>query len=159
MGEPNAQEPAETSVKTQFVKVLHIKFEHIAWLIRVCNYVLIFAAVLYCLTLLFCLKISLLGRLGGINHISRAFLLSLVVVLFVLPWQKFFGGIVTGADLFTRRTVECTCELSAAMISRVIALYYLRFCGLWVFALIMLILAHSRSIRWAKATLRRLGVM
>jgi hypothetical protein len=157
-GEPNAQEPEKTSVRTQFVRVLPIKFEHIAWLIRVCNYVLIFAVVLYCLTLLFCLKISLLARLGGINHVSRAFLLSLIVLVFVLPWQKFFGGIATGLIYTPKELIDAHTNIQGSKIPN-IALYYLRFCGLWVFVFIMLFLAQSRSIRWAKATLRRLGVI
>ncbi|MHC4666008.1 MAG: hypothetical protein ACYS9T_08645 [Planctomycetota bacterium] len=49
-----------------------IEFRHLAWLIRLLDFVLILAAMLYCLTMLFSLKISLLGRLGGINHISLA---------------------------------------------------------------------------------------
>jgi hypothetical protein len=47
--------------------------------------------------MLFALKVSMLGKLGGINHISRAFFLSLVMVVLLLPWQRFFSGIVAGA--------------------------------------------------------------
>ena len=55
---------------------------------------------MYCLSLLFSLKVSLMGRLGGINHISRAFFLSLAMFVLVLPWQKFFSGVVAGV-IFT----------------------------------------------------------
>ena len=139
-------------------KVLHIKFEHIAWVIRVCNYVLIFAITMYCLTMLFCLKISLLGRLGGLNHISRAFLLSLVVFVLVLPWQKFFGGIATGLIYTPSELIDTHATIQGDKIITV-ALHYLRFCGLWVVVMAVLIFSQVRSIRWAKATLRRLGVM
>jgi hypothetical protein len=153
--EPNkAQQPP----KREFVKVLHIKFEHIAWLIRVCNYVLLVAATLYCLTLLFCLKISLLGRLGGINHISRAFLLSLVVLILVLPWQKFFGGIAAGLIYTPKDLIEAHNQIQGGKIIS-IALYYLRYSGLWVVVMAILIFSQVRSMRWAKATLRRLGVI
>ncbi|MHC4239093.1 MAG: hypothetical protein ACYSUC_04970 [Planctomycetota bacterium] len=77
-----------------------IEFRHLAWLIRLLDFVVILTAMLYCLTMLFSLKISLLGRLGGINHISRAFFLSLIFVVLLLPWQKLFGPVVKGA-IFT----------------------------------------------------------
>jgi len=144
--------------KMELGRVLHIKFEHIAWAIRVCNYLLIFAVTLYCLILLFCLKISLLGRLGGLNHISRAFLLSLIVLVLVLPWQKFFGGIVAGLIYTPSELIDTHANIQGDKIIN-IALYYLRFCGLWVVVMAVLIFAQVRSIRWAKATLRRLGVM
>jgi hypothetical protein len=153
--EPNqAKQPA----RTEFVKVLHIKFEHISWLIRVCNYVLLLVLTLYCLTLLFCLKISLLGRLGGINHISRAFLLSLIVLVLVLPWQKFFGGVAAGLIYRPKELIEAHTQIQGSKIIN-IALYYLRYCGLWVVVMAILVFSQVRSIRWAKATLRRLGVI
>jgi len=154
----NSTEQAAPAGKTEFVKVLHIKFQHIAWLIRVCDYVLVFVAALYCLTLLFCLKISLMGRLGGINHISRAFLLSLVVLVLVMPWQRFFGGIAAGAIYAPKELIDAHSQIQGSTIID-IALYYLRFCGLWVVVMAVLIFSQVRSIRWAKATLRRLGVI
>jgi hypothetical protein len=154
-----AAEPNQTAQgKLELGKVLHIKFEHIAWVIRVCNYLLIFAAVMYCLTLLFCLKISLIGRLGGLNHISRAFLLSLVVLVLTLPWQKFFGGIAAGLIYTPTELINAHADIQGGKVIN-IALYYLRFSGLWVIVLAVLIFSQVRSIRWAKATLRRLGVM
>jgi hypothetical protein len=153
--EPNQAAPAG---KMEIGKVLHIKFEHIAWLIRICNYLLIFVITLYCLTLLFCLKISLLGRLGGLNHISRAFLLSLVVFVLVLPWQKFFGGIAAGLIYTPSELLDVHTKIPGSKIIN-IALYYLRFCGLWVVVMAVLVFSQVRSIRWAKATMRRLGVM
>jgi hypothetical protein len=152
--EPN--QPA--SGKLELGKVLHIKFEHIAWIIRVCNYLLIFTVTMYCLTMLFCLKISLLGRLGGLNHISRAFLLSLIVLVLVLPWQKFFGGIAAGLIYTPTELINAHADIQGGKVIN-IALYYLRFSGLWVIVMAVLVFSQVRSIRWAKATLRRLGVM
>jgi hypothetical protein len=31
--------------------------------------------------------VSLVGRLGGINHISRAFVLALITAVLLIPWQ------------------------------------------------------------------------
>ena len=108
--------------------------------------------------MLFSLKVSLLGRLGGINHISRAFFLSLTFLVLLLPWQRFFGGVVAGAiytpgELLRWYTVETTGGIFG------IIFYYLRFTGYWLLVVLLLIFAQLRSARWAKATIRRLEVI
>jgi len=138
--------------------ILGVKFEHVAWLVRLFNFVLVPSAALYCLTMLFCLKVSLVGRLGGINHISRAFFISLVTVVFLLPWYKLPSGAFVGAlygpgELACCGTAE-TCKEFATMI-----LHYLRFSGLWVLVVLLLIFSQIRSARWAKTILRRLEVV
>jgi len=134
------------------------KFKHWALLIRIVDFILILAAVLYCLTMLFSLKVSLLGRLGGINHISRAFFLSLLMLVLILPWQSFFAGVVVGliytpGELLSRySTVETSGFFGTVF-------YYLRFVGYWLLVLLLLIFSYLRSCRWAKAILRRLEVI
>lgn len=134
-----------------------IKIKHVNWVIRLCNFVLILAGIVYCLTMLFSIKISLIGRLGGINHICRAFFLSLVMLVLLLPWQNFFDSIVMGAiytpDELARR---CTAE-STGIFSTIF--YYLRFTGLWVLVVLLLVFSQLRSSRWTKAILRRLEVI
>jgi len=157
--EPN--QPAEAALQQpqqQPSPRFGIKFEQLAWLIRFLNFVLIPAAILYCLTMLFSLKVSLLGRLGGINHISRAFFLSLAFLVLLLPWQRFFGGVVFGAmytpgELVRWYTVETTGGIFG------IVFYYLRFTGYWLLVVLLLIFAQLRSSRWAKAILHRLEVI
>jgi hypothetical protein len=78
--------PDEDDQESQFLAT--VDFKYAKWIIRALNFVLIFAGMLYCLTLLFALKVSLLGRLGGINHICRAFFLSLVFV--VRRWSLWY---------------------------------------------------------------------
>ncbi|MHC4334065.1 MAG: hypothetical protein ACYSUP_08720 [Planctomycetota bacterium] len=129
-------------------------------LIRFFDFVLILAAILYCLAMLFCLKISLLGRLGGINHISRAFFLSLLFVVLLLPWQKFFGSAVKGV-IYTPdelvRWLNWYRDPASGVLGMV--LYYLRFTGYWLVVMLIGILSQIRSGRWAKATLRRLEII
>jgi hypothetical protein len=138
--------------------IFRIKFGYLAWLVRFLDFVLILAAMLYCLTILFNLKVSLLGRLGGINHICRAFFLSLTFLVLLLPWQRFFGPVVKGAiytpgELVRWYTVETTGGILGIII------YYLRFTGYWLLVMLLLILSQVRSVRWAKATLRRLEIV
>jgi len=135
-----------------------ITCEQLTWAIRLVNAVLILTASLYCLTLLFSLKVSLHGRLGGINHISRAFFLSLLMLVLLLPWQKVFGNVVTGAvytaaELTQWHAAEKTDDLFHTI------LYYARFSGYGALILLLLVLSQYRSLCWAKAILRRLEII
>jgi hypothetical protein len=133
-------------------------FERLARLIRFFNFLLIPAAILYCLTMLFSLKVSLLGRLGGINHIARAFFLSLIFAVLLLPWQRFFPGVVIGA-MYTPAELQSACAKAVSYNIFATILHYLRFTGYWLLVLLLLIFAQLRSSRWAKAILRRLEVI
>jgi hypothetical protein len=134
-----------------------VTFEHLVWLIRFANGVLILTATLYLLTVLFSLKVSLIGRLGGINHISRAFFLSLIMLVLLLPWQRFFGSVVLGAMYTPAELVEwCTTEIDGIF---GIVIHYLRFTGYWILVFLLLMFSQLRSSRWAKAILRRLEVI
>jgi len=135
-----------------------ITAEQFTWMVRLVNAVLVLTASLYCLTLMFSLKVSMHGRLGGINHISRAFFLSLLMLVLLLPWQRVFGGVVTGAvytpaELTSWRGAEKTND------TLWLVLYYLRFSGYGVLIFLLLVLSQYRSLRWAKAILRRLEII
>ena len=148
-----AEEPPK---KTRFV--FDITFAKLALVIRFFNFLLIPVSILYCLTMLFSLKVSLLGRLGGINHISRAFFLSLAFVVLLLPWQKFFGGVVAGAMYSPEELLSSYTDSQSKGIFS-IAFYYLRFTGYWVLVVLLLMLSQMRSFRWAKTILRRLEII
>ena len=162
--EPN--KPAEASPQKSHSKFasfhFNLKFKYLARVISFVNFVLILTATLYCLTMLFSLKVSLIGRLGGINHISRAFFLSLVFLVLLLPlqiaWRKFFGGRLLGAIYTPSELWNTFAALKDSGIFYKI-FYYCRFCGYWLVVLLLLIFSYARSIRWAKATLRRLEVI
>lgn len=152
--EATPQQPESEPVKAGF----RIEFNHLARLVRFVNFVLVPFAVLYCLTMLFALKISLVGRLGGINHISRAFFISLAFVIFLLPWQRFFGGVVFGA-MYTLWELAKWYNNEATGDVLDVVFYYFRFAGYWLIVLLLLIFSFIRSGRWAKTILRRLEVV
>lgn len=135
-----------------------LTFEQLSWFVKVSNFILIPIAVLYCLTMLFGLKVSLLGRLGGINHIARAFFLSLIMLVFLLPWQNYFGGIVIGVIYSPEELLNAGKKLTDGGIVLQIP-HYLRFTGLWLLVMLLLIFAQVRSARWANAMLRRLEII
>jgi len=134
-----------------------IKIKQVNWVIRFCNFVLILTGTLYCLTMLLSIKISLVGRLGGINHICRAFFLSLVMLILLLPWQNFFDNVVMGA-IYTPDELQKWCAAESTDIFEQI-IHYLRFTGYWLLIVLLLIFSQLRSSRWAKAILRRLEII
>jgi hypothetical protein len=134
-----------------------ITFEHLAMAICFIDAVLILAATLYCLTILMALKVSLVGRLGGINHVCRAFFLSLIMLVLLLPWQKVFSGIVIGAIYTPHELVKWFSADTSTIFE--IVLYYLRFSGYWLLILLLLIFSQLRTGRWTKTILRRLEVI
>ncbi len=158
--EPNKSAKAAPQKQPQAGFLSGITIKQVCWAVRIANGLLILTAVLYCLCMLFSLKVSLIGRLGGINHISRAFFLSLILVVLLLPWQIVFDGIIPGVIYTPKELLSsyATSKLPPAEIFS-IALYYFRFCGYWVLVVILLIFAQMRSSRWTKAVLRRLEVI
>jgi len=154
--EPKKTGKADTRRKMAFT--FRIKLKHINRLVRMVDFVIILTATLYCLTMLFALKVSLLGRLGGINHIARAFFLSLVFLVIILPWQQLFGRLTPGVIYTPTELLQHFSDAkTAGVIFRVF--YYLRFTAYWVIALIILVIAQYRSCRWTKAVLKRLEII
>jgi hypothetical protein len=154
---PPAPAPSAGTVKAPG-RPINIKFEWISWTLKVSDFAAIVCLSLYSLILVFCLKVSLVGRLGGINHIARAFVWSLTALVFLLPWQQYFGGVMVGA-LFTAPDLKAACTRVEPRDVLEKILFYTRFAGLSALVILMMLAAQIRSLRWAKATLRRLGVM
>lgn len=130
----------------------------IFWTVRVANFFVLVLMMLYCLTLLVILKISLSGRLGGLNHIVRGFFRSLLALAFLMPWQIFFPGVLLGA-IYMPAELLCSCGSPESLPLVGVVLYFLRFCGLWLLVIVLLLSAQNRSRKWSQATLRRLGIL
>lgn len=154
-----AVEPSpEEQSKSSFLETAKLSHVWARGIIRVCNFLILFAAVLYCLILLLCLKISLVGRLGGLFHITKAFLVSLLLVLVLFPWQVLVPRVMIGVlwlpgELFNGRWENINESIFWTI------LYFLRFTGLWLVAFVLLFWSRSRFVKWRSATLRRLGVL
>ncbi len=155
--EPNRPVVTEPQ-KKRVIFPIDISARHLTLPVRLLNFVLILTAILHCLTMLFSIKVSLMGRLGGINHISRAFFLSLIFLVLLLPWQVVFPRIFIGVMYTPKELLDVA---SGAEIEGVfqIAVFYLRFTGYWLLVVLLVIFSQIRSARWTKATLRRLEVI
>lgn len=148
-------QPVEATQPEEPKEPLKIPGRFAAVVISICNFLVLIAALLYCLSLLMCLKISLTGRLGGINHVTRSFFVSLLLLVVLIPWQKLLPGVLVGA-VWLPGELLCRPVKSGTFWT---ALFYLRFVGLWVVAVWLLVWAQIRSAKWAQATLRRLGLV
>lgn len=126
--------------------------------LKISNFILVLAAAMYCLVLLIALKVSLTGRLGGISHITRAFFISLLAFVLLLPWQVLLPGIVAGA-IYTPQELLCQWHMIIQDSTFWLVMCYLRFAGLWLVALVLLFWAQIRAGKWSRATLRRLGLV
>lgn len=134
-----------------------IQYEHVARTIELASGILLVTTVLYVLATFFSLMVSLIGRLGGINHISRAFILSLIMLVLIIPWQNIVGLNVPGLIYTPSELLTWMATKSEAMLSTVF--YYLRFSGYFVVVFLLLIMSQIRSSRWAKAILKRLEII
>jgi len=143
---------------TKHYPQIKIKFAHVAWTIRVCNYLLAVSTIIYSLTLLFAMKISLVGRLGGISHITKAVFVSFLVVVLILPWQLMFKPVLFGV-IYTPAELLAAWENFNTSSTGAIGLMVMRFSLLWLIVTLLLINAQMRSMRWSKNTLKRLGIV
>ena len=114
------------------------------------NYILTFCALLFCLTLLVGLNLALVGRLGGLADAGKAFFLSLVVMIMVVPWQPIITRQMPGALFSYEQLINSYQDfrLDSGLLSSIS--YYGRYVGLWFLTMILLLLAFWRSGRAAK---------
>lgn len=111
------------------------------------NLVMAFCALLFCLTLLIGLKLALVGRLGGLAEAGKAFFLSLMVMVLIVPWQSIITPQSPGAlfryDYLIDRYLEMRSQPEAGLIPKLG--YYGRFIGLWGLSIILLLMSLRRS--------------
>jgi len=133
-----------------------ITFDRLALTLNFVNVVLVLAVPIYCLTLLLGLNVSLQGKLGGIKHITRAFILSLLMLVLLLPWQKVFSGIVVGAVFTPQEMLNGYLSKTEDTVNSI--LYYFRFAGYSLTVFLLLILSDLGSLFWAGAMARRIRI-
>jgi len=134
-----------------------VDFERLGRVVQLVNGILVVTAVLYCMAMFFSLMVSLIGRLGGINHVSRAFFLSLIMLMLVTPWQSLLESSVVGVIFSSGELEKWLPGKSETLVNTI--LYYLRFSGYWLVVMLLLIMSQVRSARWTKAILRRLEII
>ncbi len=153
-----AAEAAKTDAATGFFQrvLAGLNYERTARTVELVNGVLLVAAVLAAASIFFALMVSLVGRLGGLNHISRAFILSLIAAVLMIPWQVLglnVLGVTWTPDELLRWLPSKGTGLGNAII------FYLRFTGYWAAVVLLVFLSQARSTLWSKSILRRLEII
>ncbi len=159
--QPEAQQDSQAEQGTETGRLFSwlpmVGWRYVFYILKLVNFLLAVGSVLYCLILLTGMKISLAGRLGGLGHVSKAFIMSLFVVVLILPWQNFFPWVAAGV-IYTPDDLFCRLKIDGEPGFFFKVFYYARFTGLWVIVMILLVRGHIRSGKWSKAILRRLGM-
>ena len=146
-----AAAPAEES-PSPWLFGLDVTFERLTSIVRIANIMLVLTSVLYVLVMYFGLGVSFKGGLGGLGHICGALYISLIIFVLLLPCRNFFGPVAIGVTYTPSELANlCTMDISNTF---GLVLFYLRFTGGWVLALLLLFLAQLRSCRWAKVIRR-----
>lgn len=118
-------------------------------LIRLCNTVLVFSLTLYCFTLLICVKLTLVGRLGAAYYITSAMFLSMFAAVFFMPWQAAFPGVGLAGAMYLPYELACATINFSELSKLGVLMFYVRYGGLWLVVLLSLIMAQGRSMCWA----------
>ena len=134
-----------------------ITMDHLRCVILTANGIAIPGAILYCLTLQFSMITTVIGRLGGIRHVCRAFFLALLVLILILPWQHMLDSFALGVLYGPGELISGYLEKSEGVFRLV--LYYLRFCGLWLLSCIFLVTSQIKCMCWARSILHRLEII
>jgi hypothetical protein len=133
-----------------------LDFDYTARVVELLNGILLVAGILLAASIFFGLMVSLVGRLGGINHISRAFVLALITAVLLVPWQV-LGLNVLGVTWTPAELVRWLPTKGTDLWNTVI--FYLRFSGYWAAVTLLVLLAQIRSTCWSKSILRRLEII
>jgi hypothetical protein len=144
----------ETESKSRRLTGREIKFEYLSLVINIANTILIFSTVLYCFLMFQALGASLGGGLGGIGHISRACVYSLMILILLLPWQLVFKHTVLGVVYTPQEPVIWCIRNVTGLYDKI--LLYLRFTGYPIFVFILLLLTQLRCFLWKKNVVHRL---
>lgn len=133
-----------------------LEFGYTARVVVLLNGILLVAGILLAASIFFGLLVSLVGRLGGINHISRAFILALITSVLLIPWQV-LGLNVLGVTWTPQELLDWLPNKGVDLWNTII--FYLRFTGYWAAVTLLVVLAQFRSTCWSKSILRRLEII
>ena len=131
-----------------------LTFVQLGIIINICNTVLMFAGVLYALTIFFCLSASFSANLGSLRYICRAFFSAIIALFLLVPWQLLFGQTLFGVIYTPSELIQSNNSNINQTFPPV--LLYLRFVGYWAFAAFLLIRSYIYSHKWIKSLLDRI---
>lgn len=153
--------PAETISQKQIAATYSATFWELVlnWVFPTAKFIAMVSALLAVLTIMFAVKLSLVGRLGGIPGFMSAFFWSLILLAAVTPWQQIIDGEFATGALYNMG--ELTQEVSrikaswgaddVSIFDRI--LFYARFIAYPVIALLIWVAVMSKFARGYKGSI------
>ncbi len=129
------------------------------WVLPATKFVALVAAVLLSLMLLLAVKLSLVGKLSGIDGYMSSFLWSLVLGVMLIPWQQLLNFELASGALFNLGQLKAALAqvkpaFGAQDPSRIARLlFYLRFAIYPIAALFVMLAVQVKFARGLRATL------
>ncbi|GAH70287.1 unnamed protein product, partial [marine sediment metagenome] len=150
------EQPAQDRARAWY-DVLH-------WLMPASKFLALATALLLSLSLLFAVKLSLLGRLGGVAGLVGAFFWSLVLLALVIPWQQvpressFASGALCNLGYLNRWTKDVQPSWGAENVPWLTyVLYYARFIALPVVTVLVALIVQGKFARGFRRTSLQAG--
>jgi hypothetical protein len=126
-------------------------YDVLAWVLPATKFIGLAAGMLLVLTLMFAVKLSLLGRAGGVAGFISAFFWSLLLWVFLIPWQQVLharvacGALYNLGDLVRQTRSVVWNGQDVSWLLKI--LYYVRFLAYPVFVILLLLAVQARFAR------------
>jgi hypothetical protein len=129
----------------------------LGWVLPLGKFVALASGVLLVLTVMFAVKLVLLGQTGGVGGLMSAFFWSLLLLVFLIPWQQALpeSALLAGALHNLGDLVDATAAAGgeAGLLARIA--YYSRFAA---YPLIVVLLWLVVGLKFARGCRRAMGV-
>ncbi|MDY7011186.1 MAG: hypothetical protein SVV80_10615 [Planctomycetota bacterium] len=132
--------------------------EMLGWILPATKFIAMVAGILLALTMLTAVQMSLVGRTGGAAGFTSGFFWSLLLLMFLIPWQQVVGstfacGVLYNLSDLTDWTARVTWGAKNVSIAKQI-FYYDRFLGYPVFVILLCLVVQAKFARgWRRADL------
>jgi len=123
------------------------------WALPATRFCAMVSAILLAISILLAVKLSLLGRLGGVAGMTSAFFWSLILLAILTPWQRVLGGqLVCGAMFNLGELIEAARKVKTAWGATDVSLldttiYYARFLAYPIVALLVWLIVQAKFAR------------
>ena len=125
-------------------------YELLCWVLPATKFIALAAGMLLILTLMFAVKLSLLGHIGGVAGFMSGFFWSILLWVFLIPWQQvlqssFASGALYNLHFLVKHTQDAVWSGSASLITQI--LYYARFVAYPIFVILLALVVQAKFAR------------
>jgi len=148
--------PATAPAADEQAQSANVWYQTLNWILPATKFIALAAGMLLILTTMFSVKLALLGRTGGVGGFMGAFFWSILLWVFLIPWQQALHTSVAAGALFnlgelvarTRPIIWDGEEASA--LERVF--YYVRFLAYPLFVIVLQLIVQAKFARGYRRT-------